>query len=226
MNATTITFNTSTSNLFYNFGATEPSVDNRIYPWYRTGASGDDGWYYWNTTHTKWVMPHPVPASSAERRLYVGTELSLLTYDGGENAAVDVDEGPFWEVDHDFDFRFLLGPGTSPGGTVVAVNATGGAETHTLTEAEIPEHLHYIVSDTVQGSVSFDNTPVAGKAIVRTSSDPGGDREYFLCSEDGATPKATVGDSSTVGDGDAHNIIPPYRATFVIKRTARIYRTV
>lgn len=226
LNATILTFNTSTANLFYNFGDTTPSVDNRIYPWYRTGASGADGWYYWSVALGYWIQPHPVPISSDERRLYVGSEASLLTYDGGANEVVGNATGPFWEVDHNFDFRFPLGPGTSPDGTIVAVTGTGGAETHTLIEAELPEHLHYVVSDTVQGSVSFDNTPVAGKAIVRTSSDPGGDREYFLCSEENATPEASVGDSSKVGSDDPHNNMPPYYGVFFIKRTARIYRRV
>ena len=224
--ATSINFNVSTGNVYYNFGPNEPNVDNRVYPWYRTESDEDDGWYYWNTTLGYWVQPHPVPPEGDERRLYVGTEASLLTYDGGENAVVGAATGPFWEVDHNFDFRFPLGPGTSPDGTVVVVTGTGGAETHTLVEAELPEHLHYIVSDTVQGSVSFDNTPVAGKAIVRTSSDPGGDREYFLCSEENATPEATVGDSSKVGEDDPHNNMPPYYGAFVIVRTARIYRRV
>lgn len=226
LNATVVTFNTSTANLFYNFGDTEPSVDNRIYPWYRTDSDEDDGWYYWNGTY--WIQPHPVPPESDERRLYVGSEASLLTYDGGANEAVGVDgcTGPFWEVDHDFDFCFPLGPGTSAGGTVVAVGGTGGVEEHTLTEAEMPAHLHNIVSDTSQGSVAWDNSPTADKAIVRRSTDPGGDTEYSLCSEELTTPEATVGASSTVGGGDPHTNMPPYRGAFIIKRTARVYRRV
>lgn len=222
LNSTIVTFNTSTANLFYNFGDTIPSVDNRIYPWYRTGASGADGWYYWSVALGYWVQPHPVPVSSDERRLYVGSEASLLTYDGGANEVVGNATGPFWEVDHDFDFRFPLGPGTSPDATVVAVGGTGGEENHALTEAELAEHSHILANST---AVELPPNPLGVGDYITTEgvARVGSDYKYSL---EPSPNDPDVGLVGLTGSGDGHNTMPPYRGVFFIKRTARIYRRV
>ena len=77
-----------------------------------------------------------------------------------------------------------------------AAEETGGAKTHTLTEAEIPAHTHtYTEPDAPVG------TSLAG--VVTTV----------------ATRTAAVASGST-GGGGAHNNLPPYIVCYLWKRTA------
>ncbi len=105
---------------------------------------------------------------------------------------------------------------------------TGGAKTHTLTEAEIPAHTHVQDAHThVQnahshniGHVRSATTGAATTQIARTSdtsSTLGAD-----VSTDNATAvnqNATAVNQST-GGGGAHNNMPPYIVVYIWERTA------
>jgi hypothetical protein len=84
--------------------------------------------------------------------------------------------------------KFVYGAGGS-----YAVGATGGAETHTLSEAEMPSHRHAIKAD--------GGTSDSGGPYVRFDGDFGG---YAY--------------TEYTGSSQAHNNLPPYYAlAFIMK---------
>jgi hypothetical protein len=106
----------------------------------------------------------------------------------------------------------LLGRGTwtafATGRTLVGIDSgdtdfdtveeTGGAKTHTLTEAELPAHSH---------NVPLFNTsaPSNGSGNLTGNND---------------TPTSYPVETDDTGSGDAHNNMPPYIVTYMWKRTA------
>lgn len=192
-------------------GADEPPAEYQDRVWFRTT---DLQWYFY--VNGSWVRPHPTPASGNERRIWVGLETDLQTYDGGSPGAVGPTTGPMWEVDHNFDARFPIGPGTLPSTTAVVVTGTGGEETHALTAAEAQTaHKHWCIgADSVSAvAVTANNRVAEGRA----------DDNYVL---DGTPVEATIGltsdpTSAPGATGSAHNNMPPYYGAFFIKRTAR-----
>lgn len=183
--------------------ATVPAVADRNKLWAKVdGGAQPTGYFIY--AGGLWLQPHPVPASSSVRQLWVGAEADLVTYDGGVAGVVSAASGPFWEVDHDFDARFPVGPGTTAGGTIIGVGDTGGEDAHTLTVAELPAHTHPPLVGT---QYAMDNDGGTGAGTNASTAD-------------GLTEADTTG---ATGDGDPHNTLPPYRGAFVIKRTARIF---
>jgi microcystin-dependent protein len=125
-------------------------------------------------------------------------------------AAMDGTDGrPDWRD------KFIIGAsGAYPSGS------TGGAATatidqHALTVAEIPSHSHNLVS----AGISNSGIGSGGIAQERTV---GGDTKYILSGSNGP---ATLGDSSSVGDGDGHthtmpinsNLPPFYAAVYIMR---------
>lgn len=218
------TFQSSVGNSFFNNGSTTPTVENQIFPWFRTG-SNQNGWYYFSGG--SWIMAHPVPASSQERRFWVGVEADVWAYDGGDGidpgvTAPTLNTGAMWEVDHNFDGKFPIGPGTLPGyqtvpvPTVIPVNGTGGAEGQNmiLTEAQLAAHSHPIGTEVVGADETGANE--AGQLRVG-----GGDLRWDL------QANVHIGHTRNTGDSDPIEVptLPPYRAAYVIMRTARLNYT-
>lgn len=81
------------------------------------------------------------------------------------------------------------------------LGATGGAETHTLTEAQMPAHKHYVAADTNINSGTLTST-----RQVSGSGNPGTNNDYTLL---GTTTAATIGLTSSAGGGEAHNNVQP-----------------
>lgn len=199
----------------------QPEANDRDKAWIKTNAGapvyGLNAPAVWFNGH--WVIKYPTPASSQERRLWVGLEADLVTYDGG---AVG---NALWEVDHDFDARYLIGPGTLPSTTAIAVGGTGGEETHVLTEAEgaVGTHTHPFGITNPGG----DDAYFAKQGVTTVSSYTG----YYITGSNGnITAGQTTADLYTQpaanGAGvtsTGHNNMPPYRGVFVIKRTANPY---
>ena len=86
-----------------------------------------------------------------------------------------------------------------------ALQETGGAKTHTLSEAELPSHYHN------QG-YGADQTPrhgiTTGLSSVRIDND--GDNYN----------STSAARTSSVGSGSAHNNMPPYIVAYMWRRTA------
>lgn len=227
----------------FNYGSSEPSPEDRNKPWYRLLPSGaPDKWYVFYAGY--WVSPHSVAPLSQERRIFTGLEADVWAYDGGDGAdpsttAPSAATGAMWQVDHDFDFRFLLGAGTSPasnvtlgdgtvkaiGGTTVAPGDVGGEELHKITPDELAQHQHFIANDKqfqAAGQNPFSNLGSANTLNRALTTSPA--QAYELMASNDV---AIVGLSSKSGNDSPHNNMPPFKGVFFIKRTARsFYRPV
>ena len=82
------------------------------------------------------------------------------------------------------------------------VEQTGGAKTHTLTEAELPAHSH----DYAGGEYTGANDYGTNMSVNNLGSTTDG--------------RSTNFNSETVGSGSAHSIMNPYIAVYMWKRTA------
>jgi microcystin-dependent protein len=83
------------------------------------------------------------------------------------------------------------------------LGATGGAETHTLTTAQLAAHTHLTVRDTntASGAPTISNT----QSIVQDNN-TGGNGTYVL---NGSSSAANVGLTSSTGSDTAHNNVQP-----------------
>jgi len=218
-------FATVQGGIAFNFGPNRPTPDQQNLPWLRTDNTGIiDGWY---TFSGDWIRPYPVPGSSAERRLWTDTEAALLTYDGGSNATVSDRTGPFWQVDHNFDFKIPIGPNVvaTSYGTIVNVNDTGGAEKAVLDTTVIPNHQHLMppyFSPTWFGQArglfwdgSTGNVPVHPATPVPFVQ--GAEVNH----DDVLQLKTAFNGDPAGGPPSPLNLMNPYRGAFFIKRTAR-----
>ena len=98
-----------------------------------------------------------------------------------------------WEKIED---RFLLASGTKHEN-----GSTGGEENHTLTINEMPKHSHKMKYDSV------------GWTAIKLSSGTNGILENNASSYDGQYS------TEEIGNGNAHNNMPPYLAVNMWKRT-------
>lgn len=205
-------------NLF-NYGNSTPAVNDRDKPWIHLDANGNYDRIYVYSGGV-WRSEHPSAASGSERRMWVGTEAALWSYDGGDGndpstTAPTATTGAMWQVDHDFDARMPIGPGTLPSTTAVAVGGTGGAETVTLDALDIPKHKH-LEAGIFSSELSGTYEDLQGSEVVTgigTCVDNAGSKNNRL------HPYTEYNDpSDTV---TAHDNMPPYRGIFIIKRTAR-----
>jgi microcystin-dependent protein len=101
--------------------------------------------------------------------------------------------------------RFAVGSGTT-----YSAGATGGAATHTLTEAEMPAHTH--------SATSTDS----GHTHVLPYGDSGGESDGWDGSGNSSTTNTGYANITTTiastGGGGAHNNLPPYLSlAFIIK---------
>ena len=115
--------------------------------------------------------------------------------------------------------RFLIGAGNS-----YAVNATGGATTHTLTVNEMPSHSH-----TFAGSSIGNHTHTISNVISYEGVNPKVNINHYTedydftyknvqTSNSGAS--GVSGSIAASGGGKAHSIMNPYLAVYMWKRTA------
>lgn len=93
--------------------------------------------------------------------------------------------------------KFLLGTSSSH-----AINTTGGAETVTLTVAQIPSHNHSLVPNS-------NNTAIYSGTGSYDDTEKSGGRNHLVNNTTGNT-----------GGGQAHNNMPPYRTVYIWERTA------
>lgn len=196
--------------------ADEPGVDERSDAWLRLIGADLYMERIYVFANGSWVSPHPIPASSDYRSLWVGSTVDLQTFDGGEVGAVTATTGPMWEVDTDFAGRIFMAPGAIPDvnpAKNLAVGEDYGTGMHTLLQAELPD-------------VNFDLN------VSQLSQTPGGSTvDGLLYQEPGTGSGNTANPTNLIvnsgGDGEAINTIPPVRGIYLIRRSARTqYRAI
>lgn len=201
---------------YYNYGNTKPAVQYQSYPWLNTN---DGRWYSFSGN---WKSP--VNYSLSDRRLYLGSEASLATYDGG-----DTTFGAMWVVDHDFDGRVPMGPGVVPGSDPSKTLTFGeqyGAGSHTLTEAEgaVGNHKHFFGKTNPASDDAYFGYQ-GGSSTVQSYSG------FFVTGSNGQIISTqTTADliTSPAGAGGAgvvstpFSVVPPVVGCFVIKWTGRV----
>lgn len=97
--------------------------------------------------------------------------------------------------------RVIVGKGSS--GTFATLNATGGAETHTLTTSEIPAHGH------VYGEGDGNMVHGGGSGASANITALGGSWRY-----------TNYPSTQSTGGGGAHNNLQPYIVKYIWERTA------
>ena len=194
---------------------TEPVAADRNKDWHKLIGDEPTGeiysWYL-----GKWVRKNPFEASGDFRLWWEGTEANVWAFDGGDGtdpSAVPPTAitGAMWEVDHNYDFRFPLGAGTSPKPTTASVGGTGGEEEHSLIVSELAPHTHDI------------STPAAATDDIPSTTVDGGTNPDPVVTVDFVTESA--GGAGTPPVVVPHQNMPPWRAGYWIMRTSRIFLT-
>lgn len=100
--------------------------------------------------------------------------------------------------------RAIIGAGAGTGLTNRALGATGGAETHTLTESEMPVHSHGVTDPGHVHAIAPYAAGGGGDGATDWRLDQGGSKN---------SNSATTGISiNSAGGGAAHNIMQPWIA--------------
>jgi hypothetical protein len=107
--------------------------------------------------------------------------------------------------------------GKASSGTFDTAGNTGGAETHPLTESELPEHYHLAVAD---GTVSETGDVTSSNAISENATQSGSTFQSYRMRPATSSIYGTVGRTSRVGSDSAHNNLQPYIVVYMWKRTA------
>lgn len=201
---------------YYNVGATKPAVQFQAYPWLNTT---DGRWYQFSG---QWISPHPWQyATSLGLRLeWEGTEADLKLFDGGDAGALSSVSGPMWEIDHNYDGRSSMGPGTIPTSNpskVLAVTEDFGEGAHQMTIEEVGPHIHPLQTEAsitnAGGTIDVVNTGVGGPGLQIGLTGVATNVLEVL-----ANTYATTQQNMPV--------IHPVRGCYKIRRTTRIYYAV
>lgn len=101
-----------------------------------------------------------------------------------------------------------------------SLGASGGAEEHTLSTAQMPAHRHFVAANVSLGSASSSVSAVTSTTqVARQYQSPyGGGGEIFSMAMVQSSTDASVGRSSSVGSSNAHNNTQPtFILTYIIK---------
>ncbi|MGH8566456.1 MAG: phage tail protein [Gammaproteobacteria bacterium] len=108
----------------------------------------------------------------------------------------------------DLQGRAPMHPGQGPGLSLHDLGETGGSETVTLLESEIPAHSHGLLAATAPGN----NRNPAGNVLARAT----GGNVYLAPAGGPATPPVSMSDQSLApaGGDQPHNNLQPYLTFF------------
>lgn len=217
----------------FNYGATTPIPEMRIFPWIRT----TDGRLY-TFLDGVWTTPYQYDPGPNGLRLdweapVDGSASGLWTFGGADGSDPSVvtptaTTGSFWTVDTNYAGRVTMGPGavpvTSNPAVTTTVGQTGGEGQHTLdqTEGGAEAHTHnFGVTNSVGDDAYFRKTAVKSglnyNGFYITGSGPH--------DETAQTTSDLETLQNTVAAILPHNNLQPYRVAYKIKRTGRVYVT-
>jgi hypothetical protein len=205
-----------------NYGDVEPEPENRDRPWFKTDGSGNPiGWFGWDGS--AWV-PIPAilpsgttaqrPSSPADYTQFWDTDIDTgIIYYGGTWHTIDGSPGdvkfvtgatlaavltnnPGWSHYTDGIGRVLAGAAAD--GSDAQTNV--GADDITLTEAQLPPHIH-------------EDLEVTG-----SEADNGDNGTYTIMASSESIGLKTVANSRTgsTGDGDPVSVVQATRLLFSI----------
>lgn len=191
----------------------EPDVEDRGKVWIRTVGNAPANPLAWIFFNGAWVAKHPMPAGSPFILIYEGTVGSIDTLDGGMAGPVSTTSGPFWEEVVTMQGRMPVGVGVlQPSTDPLVLGQTGGVDEHALTIAEMPAHVHRI---TAHGT----NDPSNGNGVIGGGNDAIGPFTY----DETAISTSNHLSIEKLGGDAAHPNMPPFRAVYFLRRTARVF---
>lgn len=179
--------------------------------------------YYYN--NGQWISKHPM--APGQIVMWMSALPDFNTYDGGSAGAVSDASGPMWEEVTELRAKFPLGVGTLPGGTAVALAATGGLET-----VPMADHVHTIgrMTNDDNGNRGDDGNFLTGTPTVNAGSARRitGDLQALTTSDISASTgqflvSATQEKPGGAGTVDEASNMPPYYAVYWLRRTQRLY---
>lgn len=187
-------------------GDSPPTADSGITTWFKTISGVPDRLYQFQSG--VWLAKNDEFGTKLAPAGHNRTSIAALDGgDGDPDAAVTAYTGPMWEIDTDFEALFPIGPGTLASGAIISEGDAGGEEKHSLTIAEIPPHDH---------------------PVLAASSNTGGGSDVQRLRPDSTLANSDANTGLTGGDPvtllvTPHNTMPPWRARYFIKRTARTH---
>ncbi len=207
-------------------GPTAPPVDQRNRLWFNTAQ---DSFHWYQYVNGDWMRVYEIAASSSLRWMWQGSEANLKTFAGGDTNAIGTMSGPLWEIDTDYVGRVPIGVGLIPGTTTpaitTAVGDTTGAAEHTLTEGEGGNGVHtHGVGKYLNGAVGLNytgNNTVPSYTGAVTQGISGSTTGPDTTANVFTLPSGLT--AAGVPTPTPFQTIPPAKATYVIKRTSRVW---
>jgi len=205
------------------FGPTEPGASFPL--WYNTTLHR---MFEWNSSLGVRIAPYWADADPDYRIFSEKTEAQILAWDNPSSGAAipgaTTYTGPFWAVDHNYDGRFVLGPGNLPVlASTVLIGGTGGADAIEQQPEQVARHKHFITVGPESGDSSYLPDVANENGTFKVN---GAEQIRFYDLPSPEVGQTRLGGGNSSGVVEKMNIMPPYRAAFAVKRTARLYYTV
>jgi hypothetical protein len=204
--------------------ATKPSSTSNI--WFQIDSLGRFIRTYIFGQGT-WLSAHPMAPGLTT--WWFAALPNFTTFDGGDGSAVGAAAGPMWQQAKDSNgnviaAKFPIPAGTLPSSLAIALGDTGGLETYTIANANLPLYkpkTPIIVSSdsgsnldkTWEDLNGYDSIAGTNYCVNVTGSTHTPLMHPFLASYGQTTPTAL-------------NLMNPYVVGYLIQRTARIFYSI
>jgi microcystin-dependent protein len=169
----------------------------------------------------KWIWPVE-GYDLDDRRFWRGELASLPLKDGGTVGIATQFTGPFWELDEEMNGRVAVGAGGLPSGASLTAGQTGGLDTNSLTDENLPAHRHGV--SLTEGSGDLAPAELGGFGVgVGASGSSDDDLQWR--SNANTTRIGYTRENTNVLETTAFTNMQPYLVGYWIRRTIRQYYT-